>query len=190
MSARQVRRFQLERDVDVSGVSGTGAVAFGAQAPDGTCVLWWDSEHDSIGIYPTMETLLAIHGHGGSTRVVYIDAADQTVPAVAVGPAASAVPVLSAASPVPGPASPVPGPASPVPGPASPVPGPASPVPGPASPVPSPGSLATPARSARPNAPLRAAPSLRLGSAARSAAAARGPRPSPTRKTQPGGDGR
>ncbi|EIV90993.1 hypothetical protein [Frankia sp. QA3] len=77
MSARQVRRFELEREVDVSGVSGTGAVAFGAQAPDGTCVLWWDSEHDSIAIYPTMETLLAIHGHGGTTRVVYIDAADQ-----------------------------------------------------------------------------------------------------------------
>ncbi|WP_462189202.1 hypothetical protein [Frankia sp. CcWB2] len=149
MSARQVRRFQLERDVDVSGVSGTGAVAFGAQAPDGTCVLWWDSEHDSIGIYPTMETLLAIHGHGGSTRVVYIDAADQAIPAVPGGPAASAVPALSAASPVPSPASPVPSPAS-----------------------------------------LRAAPSLRLGSAARSAAATRGPRPSPTRKAQPGGDGR
>jgi hypothetical protein len=81
MSARQVRRFELEREVDVSGVSGTGAVAFGAQAPDGTCVLWWDSEHDSIAIYPTMETLLAIHGHGGTTRVVYIDAADQTSPA-------------------------------------------------------------------------------------------------------------
>ncbi|WP_055751344.1 hypothetical protein [Frankia sp. AvcI1] len=81
MSARQVRRFELEREVDVSGVSGTGAVAFGAQAPDGTCVLWWDSEHDSIAIYPTMETLLAIHGHGGTTRVVYIDAADQTPPA-------------------------------------------------------------------------------------------------------------
>ncbi|WP_163554462.1 hypothetical protein [Candidatus Frankia alpina] len=77
MSARQVRRFELEREVDVSGVSGTGAVAFGAQAPDGTCVLWWDSEHDSIAIYPTMETLLAIHGHGGTTRVVYIDTADQ-----------------------------------------------------------------------------------------------------------------
>ncbi|WP_261569326.1 hypothetical protein [Frankia gtarii] len=77
MSARQVRRFELEREVDVSGVSGTGAVAFGAQAPDGTCVLWWASEHDSIAIYPTMETLLAIHGHGGTTRVVYIDTADQ-----------------------------------------------------------------------------------------------------------------
>ncbi|SNQ49935.1 conserved hypothetical protein [Frankia canadensis] len=74
MSARQVRRFELEREVDVSGVSGTGLVAFGAQAPDGTCVLWWHSEHDSIAIYPTMETLLAIHGHGGTTRVVYIDA--------------------------------------------------------------------------------------------------------------------
>jgi len=73
MSARQVRRFQLERDVDVSGVSGTGVVAFGVQAPDGTCVLWWNSEHDSIAIYPSMETLLAIHGHGGMTRAVYID---------------------------------------------------------------------------------------------------------------------
>jgi len=81
MSARQVRRFELEREVDVSGVSGTGLVAFGAQAPDGTCVLWWDSEHDSIAIYPTMETLLAIHGHGGTTRVVYIDSPDAPAPA-------------------------------------------------------------------------------------------------------------
>ncbi|ABW11721.1 hypothetical protein MXD62_31080 [Frankia sp. Mgl5] len=73
MSARQVRRFHLERDVDVSGVSGTGSVAFGAQAPDGTCVLWWNSEHGSVAIYPSMETLLAIHGHAGMTRAVYID---------------------------------------------------------------------------------------------------------------------
>jgi hypothetical protein len=73
MSARQVRRFQLERDVDVSGVSGTGAVAFGAQAPDGTCVLWWASGLESTTIYPSMETLLAIHGHGGLTRAIYID---------------------------------------------------------------------------------------------------------------------
>jgi len=73
MSARQVRRFQLERDVDVSGVSGTGTVAFGAQAPDGTCVLWWASGLESTTIYPNMETLLAIHGHGGMTRAVYID---------------------------------------------------------------------------------------------------------------------
>ncbi|MBL7496447.1 hypothetical protein I6A84_13295 [Frankia sp. CNm7] len=73
MSARQVRRFQLERDVDVSGVSGTGAVAFGAQAPDGTCVLWWSSGLESTTIYRDMETLLAIHGHGGMTRAIYID---------------------------------------------------------------------------------------------------------------------
>jgi hypothetical protein len=73
MSARQVRRFQLERDVDVSGVSGTGAVAYGAQAPDGTCVLWWTSGLESTAIYPNMATLLAIHGHGGKTRAIYID---------------------------------------------------------------------------------------------------------------------
>jgi hypothetical protein len=73
MSARQVRRFQLERLVDVSGVSGTGVVAYGAQAPDGTCVLWWESALESIGIYPDMETLLAIHGHQGTTQAMYID---------------------------------------------------------------------------------------------------------------------
>lgn len=73
MSARQVRRFQLERDVDVSGVSGTGAVAYGAQSPDGTCVLWWASGLESTTIYPNMATLLAVHGHGGMTRAIYID---------------------------------------------------------------------------------------------------------------------
>ncbi|MBL7491784.1 hypothetical protein I6A60_22800 [Frankia sp. AgB1.9] len=73
MSARQVRRFQLERDVDVSGVSGTGAVAYGAQSPDGTCVLWWASGLESTTIYPNMDTLLAVHGHGGMTRAIYID---------------------------------------------------------------------------------------------------------------------
>ncbi|WP_045875317.1 hypothetical protein [Pseudofrankia sp. DC12] len=73
MSARRVRRFQLERDVDVSGVSGTGAVAYGAQSPDGTCVLWWASGLESTTIYPNMDTLLAIHGHGGMTRAIYID---------------------------------------------------------------------------------------------------------------------
>jgi hypothetical protein len=73
MLARKVRRFHLERDVDVSGVSGTGAVAYGVQAPNGTCVLWWDSEHESIGIYPSMDTLLAVHGHSGSTHAVFVD---------------------------------------------------------------------------------------------------------------------
>jgi len=73
MSARRVRRFQLERDVDVSGVSGTGAVAYGAQSPNGTCVLWWASGLESTTIYPNMDTLLAIHGHGGMTRAIYID---------------------------------------------------------------------------------------------------------------------
>lgn len=73
MLARKVRRFHLERDVDVSGVSGTGVVAYGVQAPNGTCVLWWDSEHESIGIYPSMDTLLAIHGHSGSTHAVFVD---------------------------------------------------------------------------------------------------------------------
>ncbi|EFC85455.1 hypothetical protein FrEUN1fDRAFT_1442 [Parafrankia sp. EUN1f] len=86
MSARQIRRFHLEREVDVSGVSGTGAVAYGVQAPDGTCVLWWNSDHGSVAIYPSMQSLLAIHGHGGMTNAVYIDGPEAAGRAAALAP--------------------------------------------------------------------------------------------------------
>jgi len=61
----------LERDEDVSGVSGTGTVAYGIQFPDGVIVLRWDTIVNSTVIYNNEEDLVKIVGHNGRTRVVW-----------------------------------------------------------------------------------------------------------------------
>lgn len=68
--------FTLVRDVDESGISGTGTVADGVRWPDGTVALRWRSEHASTVLYPSMAPLRSIHGHGGKTRVVWADGLD------------------------------------------------------------------------------------------------------------------
>jgi hypothetical protein len=70
---REFRRFHLFRSEDVSGTSGTGIVAEGVLFSTGTCVLAWTSLHRSIGVYQSLSELVAIHGHDGRTRVVWID---------------------------------------------------------------------------------------------------------------------
>jgi hypothetical protein len=66
-----VRLFELQRDRDVSGVSGTGAVAEGVEFSDGTAALRWISAHRSTAVYASMADVETIHGHNGATRVVY-----------------------------------------------------------------------------------------------------------------------
>lgn len=68
-----VRLFKLVRDEDISGISGIGMVAEGVKFSDGTCVLCWVTEHRSIAIYASIEELDAIHGHGGRTRIEWVD---------------------------------------------------------------------------------------------------------------------
>lgn len=70
-----MRRFHLQRDVDVTGVSGTGAVAEGVQFTDGSCALRWRSEHTSTAVYASIGDVETIHGHNGATRVVWVDEA-------------------------------------------------------------------------------------------------------------------
>ncbi|WP_152991329.1 hypothetical protein [Frankia sp. R43] len=72
-SAALPRRFLLVRDRDISGVSGLGEVAQGTCWDDGVAALHWHGEHRSTGIYASMEQVRAIHGHGGATRVVWLD---------------------------------------------------------------------------------------------------------------------
>lgn len=65
------RLFVLQRDTDVSGVSGTGVVAEGAIFSDGEAVVHWLGEWPTTTPYPRgIESVKAIHGHGGATRVV------------------------------------------------------------------------------------------------------------------------
>lgn len=75
-----MRTFQLVRDVDISGVSGTGPVAEGVEFSDGVVALRWLVPPDQAGHgYPTsvvfhdrgLESVERIHGHNGNTRIVF-----------------------------------------------------------------------------------------------------------------------
>jgi hypothetical protein len=68
-----MRRFELHRDTDATGVSGTGAVAEGVEFQDGTAALRWKSQLKSTAVYNSVADVEAIHGHQGQTRVVWID---------------------------------------------------------------------------------------------------------------------
>lgn len=64
--------FALKRDEDETGVSGTGYVASGCVWPDGKVAMrWLVGEHRSTAVYESVEAVIAIHGHGGKTKVVW-----------------------------------------------------------------------------------------------------------------------
>lgn len=75
MSLKQseMRRFQLRRDEDESGVSGTGLVAEGVEFSTGKCALSWLTEFSCVSVYENIKALEHIHGHGGKTVVVWLD---------------------------------------------------------------------------------------------------------------------
>lgn len=64
-----MRYFLLVRAEDVSGVSGTGEIAEGVEFHDGQCVLSWFGKMHSLEVHPSIEQVVAIHGHGGKTVV-------------------------------------------------------------------------------------------------------------------------
>ena len=69
-----MRRFELVRTRDVSGVSGTGVVADGVEFPDGLVFLRWRGRVRSYSFFENgVPEMLEIHGHGGATRVRWID---------------------------------------------------------------------------------------------------------------------
>jgi hypothetical protein len=70
----QPRRFHLQRDRDISGVSGTGIVALGCLWPDGTASVRWLGARPSTVHWDRMDDAVAVHGHGGATRIVWTDA--------------------------------------------------------------------------------------------------------------------
>lgn len=68
-----MRRFHLQRDKDESGISGIGKVAEGVEMEDGTIVMQWLSHKPSLGIFRNLKHLRDIHGHGGNTKIIWID---------------------------------------------------------------------------------------------------------------------
>ncbi len=68
-----MRKFNLERLEDESGVSGTGVVTEGYEFHTGICVMKWISDHSSVAVYANIEDVIVIHGHGGKTLVKWSD---------------------------------------------------------------------------------------------------------------------
>lgn len=67
--------YVLRRDVDVSGVSGTGVVAEGCMfstAAKSTGVTRWRGERGSTVAWDHARDIEPIHGHGGTTHVVLL----------------------------------------------------------------------------------------------------------------------
>jgi hypothetical protein len=71
-----MRRFTLDREVDITGVSGIGRVAEGVEFSNGKCALTWLTGVSSVAVYDSMSDLERIHGHGGSTKITYVDGED------------------------------------------------------------------------------------------------------------------
>lgn len=70
------RRFNLLREKDETGMSGTGTVASGVVLPNGQAVLWWNPGPSySVGVYQSLNDLLYIHGHGDrrTTKAEWVD---------------------------------------------------------------------------------------------------------------------
>lgn len=65
------RSFDLMRAHDGTKVSGTGRVAEGYEFENGKVALCWLGQFSSVNIYEGIDHVRAIHGHGGSTEVVF-----------------------------------------------------------------------------------------------------------------------
>lgn len=73
MTDQLPRRFHLVRDIDETGTSGVGTVVEGLEFTDGTVALRWLTATTSTAIYASIADVETIHGHGGKTRVEWID---------------------------------------------------------------------------------------------------------------------
>lgn len=67
-----MRLFQLQRDEDPTGISGTGVVADGVEFGDGTVVIRWRGERPSTVVWEDISAAEAVHGHVGATQFVFL----------------------------------------------------------------------------------------------------------------------
>ena len=71
-----MRRFQLVRKEDVSGVSGIGIVAEGVEWANGMVTMSWLGSYHCIENVGNIHTIFAVHGHHGASTVEWLDKED------------------------------------------------------------------------------------------------------------------
>lgn len=67
-----MRAFYLIRNVDDSGISGTGVVAEGIEFGDKTVVIRWRTGTSSTVLWKSIDDAMEVHGHNGHTYVSWI----------------------------------------------------------------------------------------------------------------------
>ena len=72
-SGENMRTFQLRRNEDMHGMSGTGIVAEGIQFTDGAVVMRWLGSEPTFEILKDIGAVTYLHGHGGRTIVEWDD---------------------------------------------------------------------------------------------------------------------
>ncbi len=68
-----IKVFRLNRLKDVSGVSGTGIVAYGTEYPNGKVTLCWNTKFSSVAVYDSMQDVIEIHCHGDSSMIEVVN---------------------------------------------------------------------------------------------------------------------
>ena len=70
-----MRRFELHRDEDETGLSGTGLIVEGVEMSNGAVVMRWVPWPYSIAVYPErgIESIEHLHSHRGRTRLMWLD---------------------------------------------------------------------------------------------------------------------
>jgi hypothetical protein len=100
-NALSPKRFILYRQHDETGVSGTGVVATGVVWPDGHAALRWKADDreavSSTSVWSSIGDMLRVHGHGGLSKIFYLDADGEEPDAAAPSRAADAHAVAASA---------------------------------------------------------------------------------------------
>lgn len=69
-----MRRFVLRRVEDEGGLSGIGDVAWGVLFPDGVVVTrWCVTDVRQTCVWKSLDDVAFVHGHGGKTKIVFLD---------------------------------------------------------------------------------------------------------------------
>ena len=71
-----MRRFQLHRKEDISGISGVGVVAEGIEWTNGRVTVCWLGTYAIVSSADNIHIIEAVHGHHGATTVEWLDRED------------------------------------------------------------------------------------------------------------------
>ena len=69
----RVEDAKTDKSVSEGGVSGTGRVAVGVLFDNGLIALTWISMHKCVNVYTSYAEMMEVHGHDGSTELIWVD---------------------------------------------------------------------------------------------------------------------